>query len=423
MAPVRILYDLTVLASGFRRKSSRAGIHRYALELFRALSAKGSNELAAYSAEPFDTLRALAQERVDPSAWDGTPLQRLVHGLSRRSGSFPGWSRLLSGADEWLKGPEGSVPEKRLAAYDCWFSPHCLHFPRGVWNGTPGVRMATVHDLLPLDHPEWFAGTDTSDMLRFFERAERCGIHIATVSRFVLKGILDRGYPADRVHLVHGAADAKLFRPVGEAQVAQALERSGVRPGTPYFVVLNTLEPRKNVEAAFRFFGAACRAGLPEDVLLLVAGAKGWKLDDVEERARTVGCGGRIRMLGYVSDDQLPGLLSGAYGLLYPSLGEGFGLPPLEAMCCGIPAVASNRDSLPEVVGEGGMLLDPLDEDAWTRALLDLAASPRLRESISKQALVAAGRFSWDASAEALLEAMRAAGAGRLGAKTAAVRR
>lgn len=419
----RLLYDLTVLGSGIRRNSSRAGIHRFALEVFRALAGRMGDSLAGYSSEPSDSFRALRVEGVAPGRWDGTALQRLASRVLMHTGKgfLYGICRSLSGLDEWVREPDTAMPISRLRQHDAWFSPHHIHFPRGVWHGAPGFRMATVFDLLPLDHPEWFAGPEAEKMGLFFQRAEAAGMHVATISQFVRDGILARGFPAERVHIISCAADRSVFRPRGAEEVARVLAGFGIPAGTPYFVVLNTIEPRKNVEAAFRFFTTACRSGLPDDVLLLVAGAKGWKQDDIENRAMNAGCGGRIRMLGYVPDDQLPGLLSGAHGLLYPTLGEGFGLPPLEAMSCGIPAVASNLDSLPEVVGKGGILLDPRNEDAWARALLELSGSPGLREDISRRALAEAGKFSWESSADALLEVLRSVGVGQRPVRAVAV--
>jgi glycosyltransferase involved in cell wall biosynthesis len=161
-----------------------------------------------------------------------------------------------------------------------------------------------------------------------------------------------------------------------------------------------TLEPRKNVDgllAAWRLV----RERMPDGPPLLVAGAWGWGDEALQDRLQTAAALG-VRTLGRVPPERLIALLQGASVFVYPSLYEGFGLPVLEAMACGAPVVTSDRSSLPEVVGDAALLVDPSEPQAIAEALLELLRSPRRARALATRGLARSRTFTWRRAADSL---------------------
>jgi len=140
------------------------------------------------------------------------------------------------------------------------------------------------------------------------------------------------------------------------------------------------------------------------DLKLVIAGGKGWLEDPLYAQIEALGLGDRVQFIGFAADEDLPALYSAAQVFAFPSLYEGFGLPPLEAMACGVPVVASRASSVPEVVGEAGLLIDPLDVDDLAGALARALDDEALRAELTRRGLEQARRFSWAESARQLRE-------------------
>ncbi|MDP9107795.1 MAG: glycosyltransferase family 4 protein, partial [Pseudomonadota bacterium] len=167
------------------------------------------------------------------------------------------------------------------------------------------------------------------------------------------------------------------------------------------------LEPRKNlatVLAAFARLPAAQRARYP----LVIAGGMGWRMDGFSRSLGALLASGEVRLTGYVGQQDLPLLYAGARMLVYPSLYEGFGLPPLEAMASGVPVIVSDRASLPEVVGDAALQVDALDEIALTEQITRLLEDDRLHMKLREAGLMRARQFSWEACARQTLAIYRA---------------
>ena len=177
-----------------------------------------------------------------------------------------------------------------------------------------------------------------------------------------------------------------------------------------FILHVGTIQPRKNLTTLLEAF-AAVRSRHP-DVGLVLAGAKGWLFDEFFERLRRSGLEAAVTLTGQVPDQDLPGLYRSAEFFAYPSVYEGFGLPPLEAMACGLPVVCSNAASLPEVVGDAGLLLPPRDVSEWVRAIDRLLDDAQLRAELSAKGVARARRFSWDAATDRTFEVYRSVMAG-----------
>jgi glycosyltransferase involved in cell wall biosynthesis len=258
-------------------------------------------------------------------------------------------------------------------------------------------QVVTIHDVVPLDHPEWL-NSRFSDWYRFLTpRLVHKVQSILVVSEFTKRRLIHH-CPAveSKISVALLAADAR-FAPVDGASIVAACKGLAI-PGPHYLLALGSLEPRKNLSRLLAAW-AQIEAKLPKDVWLVIAGGKGKKLvfGDISFEKLPP----RVHLTGRVADDLLPALYSGALGSVYISLYEGFGLPPLEAMACGTPVLTSNVASLPEVVGDAAITVDPLNVDAIADALSRLVEDSALRAALRSAGLAQAARFNWDETARA----------------------
>jgi len=216
------------------------------------------------------------------------------------------------------------------------------------------------------------------------------------------------GFDPGSVHTVPLGVDLALFRP-GRPGAAEIVEAAGGNPAAPYVLFVSSLSPRKNLGSLKVAMNALARRGLPHS--LVIAGSpspdrRDWKKMAAEAAADLPDVPGRVVLLGSLSDVELAAVTAGATAFCLPSLMEGFGLTALEAMACGVPVVVSDRGSLPEVVGDAGVITEPTAE-ALEVALHDLLASPKLMDELSRAGLARALDFSWDATAAGWLKALR----------------
>jgi glycosyltransferase involved in cell wall biosynthesis len=268
--------------------------------------------------------------------------------------------------------------------------------------GTPALRVVTVHDLLPLTMPEFFPGGDNALLRRVLDDI-RAGCVAHCVSEFTRRELIALLPEASSRSFVSPlAADRGQFFPRDANQVASICEQLSIR--APYVLCVGTLDPRKNLRLALEAFNHLCSSR--KDVTLVITGASVRQtpsfqnLIDRYERAKAM-----CVLTGFVPDHHLPYLYAGASVVLFPSLAEGFGLPALEAMACGAPLIAANATSLPEVVGGGGMLLNPHDPEEWASAMASLLDSPQERARMSAAGLTRASQFSWKHTAEVIAAA------------------
>jgi len=188
------------------------------------------------------------------------------------------------------------------------------------------------------------------------------------------------------------------LRPQREDEIQPVLERLGIRGA--FLLYVGTIEPRKNLLALIRAYDDLIRSTEHKPQLVL-AGGRGWLFDEVFNLVEELRLQEQVKFTGYVADADLPALYSAAEAFVYPSLYEGFGLPPLEAMACGAPVITSNVTSLPEVVGEAGLTHAPEDTRALTQAMVQLLNDLAAREHFKRAGLERAQQFSWERAARA----------------------
>ena len=276
-------------------------------------------------------------------------------------------------------------------------------------------RVLTVYDLIPVLYPELFAHGMALTVKKIFDDILKSigpDDFFLCISEATKRDLCTHlGIDPSRAAVTPLAASAELFFPVGDReQVSAVASRYGLPAGARYLLSVNTLEPRKNMQHAIRCFSAMVQAERIRDLYFVLVGTKGWRYDDI--LATIAECNlaaDRIIVTGYVPDEELAPLYSGALAFIYPSLYEGFGLPPLEAMQCGTPVITSNTSALPEVVGDAGIMVDPSDEDALSAAMLTLYRQSDAREAMAKRSVERAALFSWSRYTNAVVSGYKAA--------------
>jgi glycosyltransferase involved in cell wall biosynthesis len=264
--------------------------------------------------------------------------------------------------------------------------------------------VVTIHDLAFLKWPDLL----TAPSRRYYgqvARAVRSADRVIAVSARTRDDLIELvDAPAHRIEVVYEAADAR-FRPVEAGAVAAVRARLGLPER--YFLFVGTREPRKNLRRLLEAF--ALLADEPEAPDLVIAGRNGWLSEDLEGQAALLGIAPRVRFTGGVADEDLPAVYSGASAFVLPSIYEGFGLPTLEAMACQTPVIASTGGSLPEIVGDAALLVDPFDVAALGAAMRRIWREPALRQEMVERGRARARQFSWRRAAEETLDVYRRA--------------
>ena len=295
-----------------------------------------------------------------------------------------------------------------------YFPASYSFFP--VWNA--GRVVVTMHDTLALAHPEWVFPNWRGKMAwRAKEQAAALWAdRIVTVSEAARRDLVAWfRLPEGRVTVVSEGPDA-VFVPEEAGPASDAvLRRYGLSPGSRYLLYVGGLSPHKNLSRLIEAFALAARS----DARLILVGDVGdvfhTHVPALREAVERFGLGNRAHFTGFVPDADLAHLYRRAYALAQPSLMEGFGLPPVEAMACGTPVLCSTAGSLPEVVGEAGVYFDPADVEAMADAISFLFDRPDKRERLAGLAVERASRFTWASAARSLVECFEGLGPGRAG--------
>ena len=280
---------------------------------------------------------------------------------------------------------------------DLYHEPNILPLP------FDGPTVITVHDLSWIRHAEAHPAKRVRALNKEFPPGLARATRVVTDSNFVRRELMDVfSVPEERISVVPLGVEPE-FRPRTAEQTLGILRRLGLRHGQ-YLLVVGTMEPRKNLKVAFQAY-ARLPARIRQHIPLVLAGMKGWGDDALDRNLGALTRNDEIRFLGYLPRSELAFVIAGATSLVFPSIYEGFGLPPLEAMASGVPVIASIAASIPEVVGEAGLLLDPHDIDGMTQAMEQFASSPEERHRIGLLGLERSRLFTWDACVNATVHA------------------
>ena len=305
-------------------------------------------------------------------------------------------ARPVGPVSPWVRFPLALPLALRRSRHDL------LHVQYFLPPGSPRRSVVTIHDISFVLHPELFRPVERFVLSRLVPASARRATAVITDSERSRRDMIDRwGLSPSKISAIP-LATAPAFRPT-EGTGASASVRD--RFGLPERFVLYTgsLQPRKNVAGLIRAFARA-RSEAAEGVSLVIAGKKKYKCRDLESAIASTGLGDRVILTGPVPDDDLPALYGAAELFVFPSLYEGFGLPPLEAMACGTPVVSSHAGSLGEVVGDAALTVDPRDEGAMAAAIVKVLTEPGLGESLRTRGLEQAARFTWERTARETLK-------------------
>jgi glycosyltransferase involved in cell wall biosynthesis len=307
----------------------------------------------------------------------------------------------------------------------CWSRSQ---FPPGEWflkdhdvvHGTNFVvppmlrsaRVVSVHDLTPLHFPE-LCNPATLIYPEAIRRAVRSGAWVHTDSTFIAEEVVEAfGADPERVRTVYlgvppfppagsaGSADSTDPEARGRLRVVDEESGRELEPARRYIVSVGTAEPRKDLCGLVEAFSLIAEER--DDVDLVLAGPRGWGSEQLDSSIRASRFASRIFRTGWVDDELLAGLIGRASLLAYPSLYEGFGLPPLQAMSVGVPVVATSSGSIPEILGDAAVLVGPRDKEALGEALAGVLDSKERRDDLVGKGFRRAGEFSWEKCAEGL---------------------
>jgi glycosyltransferase involved in cell wall biosynthesis len=292
-----------------------------------------------------------------------------------------------------LKGPRGHVWEqvalpakvgRGLLWSPCNTGP--FWFPRQV---------VTIHDMFPMDHPEWFSKTFLQAWRLIVPAVIRGARRVIAVSEYTKRCIMEfTAVPAGKIEVIHSGIGEQ-FVPASESSIAAARQAIGLAKGR-YLLSVSSLEPRKNVAGLLQAWEKALPL-LPPDLHLVLAGGTGSTTVFAGLNLQTVP--ERVLLPGYVAEEHLPGLYSGARAFVFPSLAEGFGFPPLEAMACGTPVVTSATTSLLEICQGAALLVEPTDTSAIAAAIHQIAADDQLCSRLQVSGRERAANFDWEVTA------------------------
>jgi len=277
---------------------------------------------------------------------------------------------------------------------------HGTNFEVPLWGRA--ARVLTIHDLSLLALPEAHERARVRRARRRLPLMARAADAVLTPTESVRREAcaLLKLAPSKVFAVPEAARDR--FRPAGFEETAEARRRLGA--GEEFLLAVGTIEPRKNLPLLVEAFEEVLRARPGAGLRLVVAGRRGWLEEALFARLEGSPARDRVVLTGYVSDADLRALYASCRAFVYPSVYEGFGLPPLEAMSCGAPVVAGRSAAVAEVTGGAARLFDPADKDGLTRALLDILDDAAARRALAEAGLRRAAGFSWERTARMTLE-------------------
>lgn len=422
--PMKVVYDVSLFGPSLKW---RGGLFRVGESLALALLESRECDLTFSAVEDQLHYPAASYVKSSPALHNvrfrharlGFQMYSQLEALHKRVASSSGlatnifWRVIrkpVRHAFEWA--PRNLVDRDTFEHADIFHSPY-FEVPSIVRDQTAAKIFLTVHDLTPLLFPHYFGVTSAAEH-HFTPIVDsiRTTDWIFCVSQSTKNDLCNyrRDLDPSRVLVTYWGV-SEWCRPCrDQARIDQVCRKHRIADG-PYILSLCTLEPRKNLAHLIRCFAALVEQEKLSDLQLVLVGNLGWEyheiLAEIASSAPTIR--DRIILTGRVEDDELAAICSGSLVFVYPSLYEGFGLPPLEAMQCGVPVITSNTSSLPEVVGDAGIMVDPSDSDALGQAMLSLYNQPELRRTMADKSLERSKQFSWKRCASETLQGYRKA--------------
>jgi glycosyltransferase involved in cell wall biosynthesis len=420
---MKVLYDISVLGQSYTSLINRTGIFRVIENIAYQLSLSKECELLFCAGHSFEYLNeSLKYLESDSEKFKNVPIactnltklrsfflenQKYVHNKIIKEGNVSRYDnkiifpkilrRLLSYINNAIvKFPNELIHPDILDNADIFHSTY-YPIPEQVKKTKNKSIFLTVYDLIPVLYPQFFEWNKDHILKKTLSGLDEKS-WVICISDSTKNDLCNYRKDIDpsRVFVTHLAA-SDFFYPCNDSQKKLSVQKKYNIPDSPYILSLCTLEPRKNLDHTIRCFACLLKQEHIKDLYLVLAGTTGWDYKKVfEEFSNYPFLKDRIIFTGYLDDEDLAPIYSGAIAFVYPSFYEGFGLPPLEAMKCGVSVITSNTSSLPEVVGDAGIMVSPTDEDALCQAMLEIYKNSSLRKIMSLKSIERAKLFSWE---------------------------
>lgn len=428
---MKIAYDISILGQGYVNPKARTGVYRVVESVFLELLKQQDINLTAIDLNGLSniwdsTSTNLYIDNLYPQLekhFDSCYYSRLhLHPFYKMAVNFQ--RDLIETSLEklsWLYKPAIAlqVPFKILGNLEviCKFNDEKFNLYHSPFYSIPSIpslstipKILTVYDMIPVIYTKMFTNTIYRKFIKIINSINCQKDWIICISEHTKKDFCEyTGMNPERVFVTPLAA-ANHFYPINNLEIINSTLKRYQIAKSPYLLSLCTLEPRKNLSFLIRCFSQIIADNPSLDINLVLVGVSGWKNSDIFQAAsENPLLKSRIIFTGYVPDEDLSAIYSGATAFVYPSLYEGFGLPPLEAMQCGTPVITSNTSSLPEVIGDAGIMIDPQQEDELCQAILNSINNSQLRTTLSQKGIQRASQFSWARCAEETVKIYRIA--------------
>lgn len=369
---------MRVALDGFPLSAPKTGVGHYTFELARTLAEISPNDTFELIS-PFPFTDTVIQELQQ------TALPNLI--LNNPTGYRRRW---------WAIGLPLFL---RQNSFDVF---HGTNYDVPLWSRKRNVL--TIHDLSLQLHPQFHEAKLVRRARKRLPLMIRCAALVIAVTESIKCEICEHLKVKPERVVVTPEAPRKIFRPLAASETSVVRQRLGIRQD--FILSVGTIEPRKNLLTLVRAFDRILRTTslTPQ---LVIAGGKGWLMEDFYSFIRSSGTGENIRLIGYTSDYDLRALYSSCRVCVYPSLYEGFGLPPLEAMACGAPLITSQIPAITETVGNSAVLVDPLNVEEIASSIVKLWNDPSERNRLSQAGIDRAARFTWEQTAKLTFEVYR----------------
>ena len=428
---IKVAYDISILGQGYINSKAKTGVYRVVESLFFELLKSSEIETTAIPCNQISTIwenissslyiknQSLEKEILFDSCFTSrlnlTPIYQTAVKLQRQLIQFS----LKKYPILYKPSLSIQVPFKLISKLDIkyTFNPqkfniyHSPFYPIPDRTITQNLhRVLTIYDLLPILTPHNFTQNICSKFKTIINSIDRHQEWITCISEHTKQDFCNHtGMNPERVFVTPLAASDN-FYPVTDSQIISQKLRQYQIPEQPYLLSLCTLEPRKNLNLLLQCFAQILAQDPNLDLNLVLVGVSGWKNNDIFQTVQSNHLLKKhVIFTGYIPDHDLSAIYSGALAFVYPSLYEGFGLPPLEAMQCGTPVITSNTSSLPEVVGDAGLMINPTNKDDLCQAMLDVINNSTIRHKLSKKGLDRAAQFSWSKCAEETIKVYKIA--------------
>lgn len=430
---MKILYDISVLGLGNFSPRARTGVFRVIENVARELVSQPDCNLIFCASNDFNSIQSSLFYLNGNACFSAIPFSKPLnfdrkvairekrHQLITEVVGVPSlpfskkWSAKIKIRELLLKEKLYNIYDDQLIHSRDYKQAQVYHSPffpvPKEWHGTKKKSVfLTCYDIIALLHPR-YCDDGIIQVVRDIANSitpETWVLCISQATRNDLLNYLGNRVNPDRVVVTELAASS-LFHPFVDKEICEITrEKYHIPIDEPYVLSVCTLEPRKNIERVIKAFNLLVNQENIKRLNLVLVGTKGWLFDKIFaeiESSHTLRK--RIIVTGYVDEQDLAPLYADALLFAYPSFYEGFGLPPLEAMQCGTPVITSNTSSLPEVVGDAGIMIDPNDTESLCQAMLSIYKSSSLRQELSQKSVMRSKKFSWSRCAEETMKAYK----------------